>query len=218
MWTPEDYSQAVRVLKSIAQKDARKLPRHKSQNSWKLFDRISSRDNLAAMLNQNFPLNTRFPLAIGYMDGVKQAMIIYFDPLTRGINLDAETVELMGLTLRLAQEVTRMGNEFMASIPKDDPKLLVRQEGFARMKDGLVTTFDGAIISLGEANVYRLPTRIRLCGYVQETLPSVFREFPATVQTELPLRLKRMQDHESDEGMKRALADLYEAVAPKSAQ
>ena len=75
MWTPEDYSQAVRILKTITEKDARELPRYDSQNSGKLFARISSRDNLAAMLNKNLPLNTRLPLVDGYLEGVKQILI-----------------------------------------------------------------------------------------------------------------------------------------------
>ena len=218
MWTPEDYAQAVRVLKSIAQKDPRELPRYKSQNSGKLFERISSRDNLAAMLNQNLPLNIRLPLVDGYVEGVKQTMIVYFEPSSRGIILDAEIIEVFGLMLKLAQETTRTANEFMASIPKDDPKLSVRQEGFVRMKEGLVTTFDGAIISLGETTFYRAQTRVRLCGYLQETLPPILREFPTTVQTEIPLRIKRMEENESDEQVKKALGNLIKAVAAVSVQ
>lgn len=218
MWTPEDYSQAVRVLKLIVEKDARELPRYESQNSGKLFARISSRDNLAAMLNKNLPLNTRFPLVDGYFEGVKQTMIVYFEPSSRGIIFDVEIIEVLGLTLKLAQETVSMANEFMASIPKDDPKLSVRQEGLARMKDGLVTTFDGAIISLGETNAYQAQARIRLCGYLQETLPPILREFPKSVQTEIPLRIKRMEESESNNQVKKALGNLIKAIAAVSVQ
>ena len=164
------------------------------------------------MLNENLPLNTRFPLVLGYLEGVKQTMLTYFEPSSRGVMLDAEAAEMMGLMLELAQATMVMANEFMASIPQDDPKLSVRQEGFVRMKDGLITTFDGAIISLGETSFYRLQNRLKLCAYLQETLPPMLHEFPATVQSEIPLRIKRMRDGESDEDMKNALSGLYRAV------
>jgi hypothetical protein len=213
MWTSEDYSQAARVLKSIAEKDVHELPRYNSRTSGKLFERISSRENLATILDKNLSLDTRLPLAIGYVDGLKQTLMIYLEPSARGTILDAEMGELMGLMLRWSREVMDLANEFMASLPKDDSNLAVRQEGFARMKNGLVTTFNGAIISLGETNIYRTSVRIRLCGYLEETLPPVIQEFPASVRTEIPLRVKRMQVSESDEQMKKSLADLHQAIA-----
>jgi hypothetical protein len=212
-WNSEDYEQAVIVLKSLATQNPLKLPRYDSKVSGKMFQRIVSRENLAVMLNRNLPLNTRFPLVFGYLDGVKKTLLVYYEPATRGVTMDTELVEVMGLLLKAGQESLGLANEFVATIPKDDPKLEVRMQGFAKMKIGLVGTFDGAILSLSEKKAYRTSARIRLCGYLQETLPSVIGEFPATVQTEIPLRIKRMQENETDADMKKALADLYVSIA-----
>jgi hypothetical protein len=211
-WSPQDYSQAATVLKSIAQKNPRELPRSGSPASGKLFERIASTENLAPLLDEKLSLDTRMPMMIGYLDGSRQVMTDYLDPATRGFVFDSEVAGLMGLMLKLGETSIGLGNKFMASVPKDDPKMSVRQEGFSKMKSGLVTTFDGAIISLSETNFYGTPARLKVCGYLRDTLPSVINEFPSNVQSEIPVRIGRLQEIESDAQMKKELEELRNAV------
>jgi len=212
VWTPQGYTQGVNVLKSIAQKDARQLPRFRSQASGRVFDRFCSSDNIKTVLEENLPLDRRMQSLLSYLDGVKQALIIYSEPATRGIGFDAEAVGLTGLMLKLVEEVSGVANSFMASIPQADPQRSAREQTFLRLKDSLVTTFDHAITTLGDIDAHTAPARIRLCGHLKETLPLVIGQFPPASQKEIPLRIQRMVANETDEAVKMALAGLYQVT------
>jgi hypothetical protein len=212
MWTPQDYERAGNILKVIAERDAHQLPRYASATSGKMFERITSRENLAAMLNENLPLEARVSLMVGYMENINPILLVYFKPSNRGINFDAEIVEIMGLILDLAQKSTPLAIQFMKSIPENDPRLAVRKEGFSKMNAGLVTTFEGAIESMGESNFYRPSARLKLCGFLRTSLPPIISSFPPLVQKEFSLRLEKLREQEDDKEIKNSLAELRKAV------
>jgi len=206
MWSPLDYGQASKVLKTLIDKDPCQLPRYESGRSGKMFDRIRSPENLAISQDQNLQVETRMSLTFSYLENLSPILQIYLTEAEHGKNFDAEIVEIMGLMLEISQKSQPLAAQFMASLPKDDPQLSVRQAGFEKMKAGTITTFTGAIDSVEEVHFYRAPARVRLCEYLQETLPQAMRNFPPSVQKELSIRLEKMSENESDENVKKALA------------
>ena len=216
VWTPQDFLQAGGVLRNISQKNPEELPRFGSKSSGRLFDRICARENLAGILDKNSPLNVRISLVAKYLEGAGLMLKAYVEPAIRDTVLDVEMVEIMGLTLKGELTAIDLGNRFQASIPKDDPKLAARKAGLSQMAEGVATSFEGGIISLSETKTYRNAARLKLCGYLQETLPSAIPELPDSAKNRLLRRIKEAQKSESNDEIKGAIARLGDAVSAAS--
>jgi hypothetical protein len=72
----------------------------------------------------------------------------------------------------------------------------------------------GALKTLVEPRFYRIAPRIRLANALALHLPSIYPYLPASTQSEITVRLKRMVSETSDPDLKKAIAAIPLMPAP----
>jgi hypothetical protein len=214
-WSAQDYAAAIRVLRTIAAKDVLQMPRHESRTSGALFRRMCDKENLEPFKDRRLPIEQRLPALEPVQLALRELLVIYLKPAASGAAFDRENLEVMGMMLRLIPVQFALADEFLATLPKDDPKKEVRREAVASMRKGAATSVDGALLTLGQGKAYRASDLVRFAALVKESLPAALPSLPPDAQKEVPVRLQRLIEAEADPDLKAALKDLLAAVAPK---
>lgn len=206
-WSSDDYSQAVIVLKRIAEKDSTSLPRRGSNQSGTVFARLVSLDNLQVV--QSSPsLQQRLVLISGLMNNVSQITNVYVSVTSGERSFDAELVDLIGFTLQLSAETLQIADAFLASLPPDDPSHEARKEGQQTMRRGMALVVSGALTTITEHQIYRSSELIRLSDTIALILPDLYPYLPEVTQQEIPIRLQRIADKEQDRKLKESVMKI----------
>jgi hypothetical protein len=216
-WNPLDFESAVKALSSLAAQNASLLPRLGSSKSGQLFDGMAVTNNWGIVLNNTLPIDQRFPILMGYTDGINKLLKIYSAPSYRGESFDAELVELIKRELDLLPVTFLLAEEFLASVPADDPKKPVREEGLRKMVNGFTEMVDGALVCLTESKYFRASERIRLANHLTVVMPSIFARLPRLTRMEMPGRIEKMAAVEQNAELKRALqalASVVQSISP----
>lgn len=208
-WTASDVEKAAGILAKLTTDE---LPRSGSERSGAVFRRLTSVESFEMLSDGQVPLDSRMAQMPPLLQGFNKVLMTYAAADQKTHALGTETIGLMCTLVRGTTQVLAVANEFMGTIPKDDPKRETRLAGLAKMKSGMANVVFGALTTTGERAQYAAADRAALATAIEEALPKVVPELPATVRRELPGRLRERIDDEPDASVKapleRALAAL----------
>jgi hypothetical protein len=207
-WSGKDYAAANDVLKKLADVEPTALPRVRSARSESYFGRIVSPENIAPLTNPKLPVGARLALGMELFEGPKQLAVVYLDASKSGATYDQELAELLGYQLQLTGPVLDLVEQFVGQLEPDDPKLRARLDSLMQLRSGLASVVDGCLIATSQSPTYGIGPRRRLVESLAKTLPRIAVELPKSTRGELPARLARMADEETDASLKRALNRL----------
>lgn len=211
-WSGEDMARAADRLMALARQDQGKLPRFASKRSGELFARITARKNLDLYRNRSLPLAARLPDALKYTESLNQMAKTYLSSFLKGATGGGEVIELLGAELRLMVVLMESIDEFLPTIPKDDPNYAVRMGGLRQMKEGLATVVMGSLQTLTEKDTYRADERLKLLGYMKETIPAILPRLLPGTRKEFLQRVLGMAKDANLRELQPALDDFTEGI------
>ena len=100
----------------------------------------------------------------------------------------------------------------MSSTAKDAPILEAQKQGRETMRVGVATVIGGCLQLITEREAYRASELIRLAQSLETTMPVLYAFLPSASQQEIPVRLKRMIEQESDAVLREELTRLAAVV------
>lgn len=200
-WTSEEMAQAFKALGAIAQKNPAHLPRAKSPHSGQVFARITADEGLKQANDPKATPEARLAMLLQYQMLSGQFLLGYLDAYQKKGVGDTEIVDLLGYSFRCTEAVLPVMEEFLETLPEDDPQREARVTGLKTMKMGLGQTFSGGLTMLTERGNYRPSERIRLIGHLRGMVPTVVPWLP---QEAREVFLKRLTELAEDDD----LADL----------
>ncbi|MEX0717890.1 MAG: hypothetical protein WD066_14950 [Planctomycetaceae bacterium] len=214
VWSAGDLQSALKALSEIAAQDPGLLPRFDSKRSGATFGRMTAAENLELLKDRSLPLAVRMPMGIATLETTGELTKLYLDGFARNAIGGVEMVELMGIMFRSAEAVVVLVDEFLPTLPPDDPDREVRQAGLEQMKRGMGTMIAGGLTTLTEDG-FSTADRIRLAGYLRETVPTIAGSLSKASQSEI---LRRLDDMTRDPKLKEvhpAIDELRKAVREK---
>lgn len=218
MWTGEDYVQAVRIFKQMAEADPTKLPRYGSPTSGALFERMVSADNLALLANGDLGGPQRLAAAVSLLQALQGLVSEVYGPAaTPERTFDAEILELMRHSLQVSLQMQILMNEIFASLPADDPDRETRMKGWRKSREGFTTLVLSMLVTLTEHDLYRTSELLRLADTLEKMMPDLLPLLTPTARKELPVLLQRMIDEEQDVAIKERLNRIAAIVADPKA-
>jgi len=183
---------AADVLTALSQRDPGQLPRYRSERSGTVFARLTDPRNLRQFHEPALPVEARLGQTLVYAPAAGRVFKVYVAAFLKGAASDADMVELVGAQLRAAAVELALVDEFLPTIPADDPRREVRLDSARQVKEGMATVVAGALQTLTEREAYRSTERARLAGYLEDTLPDILPGLPATARSEAVVRLEGM--------------------------
>ena len=207
-WSPVDYDHAVKALAKLPQAS---LPRFEISSG--VFERMVAQENLNLIRNATLPISQRMAAAAGYSQGVNNLLKLYaLHPYQSG-DLKDETVSLMDLSLGCVTSMLALAAEFMTSLPPEEQNNPARLEGRRKVIGGMEQTFSGAIVCLGEANIWTEQQRVKLAQSIERSLALAWPHLTAEFKREIPIRLKERFDAASEGAFKEATGKLRDTVS-----
>lgn len=207
IWTGDDYLQAGVVLRTIAAADVTQLPRYGSPSSGAVFARIVSTDNFR---QARYPLQATAEI----LQKLSQVGFVYTSAMTPAGVFDSELVELARFELELSHDSLQfLGNVQVLPPPhsQNDEKL---QQDLAKLEEkvrkALAKVIDGCLLILAGRN-YR-PSELCRLAETFETNLQIISSLPAEAQQEIPVRVQRMIEQESDPSLRERLTRIAEAL------
>jgi hypothetical protein len=211
-WAFTDYQTAASVLGTIAATDPKQLPRWRSKTSGAMFGRLSADQNLDILRDKKLPIQSRTTGALAVLNAANQILKIYLNASLRGKSYDAEMIEMSIFSMKVVQAIFPVMREFLASLPEAEAKAPVRQQGLQKMRNGFAEMVNGFLLTFTEKQTYRTEHLVRLGREMKTVLPSILIELPPLTQQEIPIRLQKLVDNESDPELKQVLIDLRDAL------
>jgi hypothetical protein len=205
-------AQADKVLASVAQQGHGKLPRYRSERSGAVFARLTSPRNLDLFKNRTLPLDARFPKAVEYVGAINAISKLYYAGFLKKDVSGGELVELFGAMLRTTVVLLELTDEFMTTIPKDDPNYQIRMQGMGQVRGGLTQAVTGALVMLTERENYRTNERARLIDYMKETLPAIVPRLSPAQRTEILRQLEKLTNDSALKDLQPGLGELHSKV------
>ena len=206
-WASVDIARAAKALATLAAKDPAQLPRFSSKRSGELFERIISPKNLDFYRNKTLPVKDRLQAGPEHLTAVSSIVKLYYAAFAKGTVADTEVIELLGVLFQVVEVQMRLVDEFLPTIPKDDPNYDVRMAGLEKTKQGLATTVMGGLQVLTEKDAYRASERLKLLSHMKKTVPAFALRLPANTRKEL---LQRVEEMTKDPDLKELRTDLEE--------
>ncbi len=211
-WTSAEMTKVQKVLTDLAKKDSRQLPRYRSERSGKVFARLTDDENLGLARNATFPLSVRLSEILTYSKEFGAISKVYMAAFAEQHIGGREMVELTAHLFRVMVAITDVVDEYLPTIPKDDPDYSGRMAGFERMKQGAATSVNGALILLTERDAYSAPDRVRFAELVTPTLPLLVRRLKPGSRAEMVQTLETMNTDPKLKELQPALGKLRDAV------
>ena len=217
-WTGGDYIRACRALVNLASRRPDLLPRWRSEKSGKLFGRMVSLENLKPARDAKAALNPRLQLAGTCMVAFGSTLITYGKANTETGLYGDEIVEMIGFGLRVAA----LTMELFGEIPPDT----FRRGSAARRNakvlkqtiKGLTEVVDGAVTACGDGKTYTLSARLRLAGYLKETLPRLLPRLPEGNRKEIRARIEGLLRQAKDSKLRALAGELKKIAEPAREQ
>jgi hypothetical protein len=138
-------------------------------------------------------------------------MALYVRAVNSGEKVEKELADLLVFQLAVTSTAIELTEEFVPTIPKDE-KYETRMAGLAKMKSGLATVLDGAIISLSERSVYSDQSVVKIARGVRDYYPRFISLLPETTKAEFRLKVADMAAREKNSVVKHELIALEEAM------
>lgn len=215
VWAPQDYHRAVKVLEELANEDASLLPRFASPQSGAVFARLVSADNLQALRAAKLSPNEQMGLATELFPALGKLMTLYATKSRPEAVFDREVTELMALLLAASHEMMVIGDNFMKTVPADDPRLEARLAGRAKLQGGIGTIVQGCVVTLSERAFYRPAARAQLAAALAAELPRLYPYLLPAARQELPGQLEQAASAETDPELKLAIQRASAALPPE---
>jgi hypothetical protein len=211
-WSAEDYNQAATVLKTIAATDVTQLPRYGSPKSGSVFARIVSLDNLLLSRGNLLDPQRRLEGASSIMVTISEITMMYLSATSTERVFDSELIELLRFALENGRDIVHLVLEITAAVKASDPLYETLMKGRQETGKGVAQMVNGSLETLTEKKAYRTSELVRLAGTIEKTLPKLFLILPPGAQQELPIRLKRMIEQESESELKEQLTRIAEVI------
>lgn len=217
-WTGNELNDALKVLKSISQSDASRLPRYKSDRSGDLFSRISSDENLNPLRDESRPAKDRLSDSITYIEASNQMTKMYLESARTQATGGEEVVELVGSNLRLAIAIVKAINEYRPMLDKSEAGYAHRLDNLIAIQNGLGAMIAGSIQLLAEPQTYKSAELKRLLGYQQDAVSAVFLDLPKDAQEDIKTRLDKYSKDGQMSYLNPELGKLLEKINEIAAQ
>lgn len=217
-WTGSDMQQAAEALGKLTKEDAALLPRYQSPQSGKLFERITSAENLDLYQNEQSPIEVRVHEAILLMQSSNQILVLYATAFADQKVADSELIEMIGSTLRLSATIVQLINEFLPTLDKNDPTYPTRMESLGNVRKNLATVVIANLKVLTESDLYRTSELKRLLGHMQNTYPVILPALPEASRAEALQRLRTLIEDPEMQPLQPELKSLLKAVETSAEQ
>ena len=198
-WSSVDYKNAAEILEDVV--DASELPRYRGRTSGVLFARMCDEENLISYKDKKSDILRIADCQLCF----KRIMLAYYRGHVKTRAFDDELVEVMGITLKIALIAAEKMDEYMATIPKDDPTYATRKAGMSQMKLGMYQIVTGTLTTLTERESYRVAGRLRLAGYLRVTLPDLLPYLTQENQGDVLTHLDQIASKEPNADLKASL-------------
>ncbi len=206
-WSQADYSDAVDVLKKLAEEDCTRLPRHGSVASGRLFSRMANLDNLLTFMEENrsLPPRQRDIPARAYLGASSKA---FFDLYARADKrMDREEVELLLLMGRQLAAIERLPGPHDRLSPASSPgagELTARAIVHAMFKPLWPAYFC--------RQRWRAATRLRFFSGLEALLPKLLPHCPPDFQEKCAAAFRGPAARETDPQVLAGIRRLLELV------
>lgn len=190
-WTGIELTETLRVLKSISQSDASRLPRYKSDRSGDVFERITSEENRKPFSDESRSAKDRLSDSITYIDASNQMTNMYFEAAQSQAVGGEEVVELVGSNLQLAKAIVKAIDEYVPTLDKSEAGYEYRMNNLKGIQTALGNMIAASIQLLAEPRTYKSPELKRLIGYQQDCVTVVFPNLSKEAQEEIKTRLDK---------------------------
>ena len=217
-WTGSDMQQAAEALGKLTKEDAALLPRYQSPQSGKLFERITSAENLDLYQNEGSPIEVRVHEAILLMQSSNQILVLYATAFADQKVADSELIEMIGSTLRLSATIVQLINEFLPTLDKNDPTYPTRMESLDNVRKNLATVVIANLKVLTESDLYRTSELKRLLGHMQDTYPVILPALPEASRAEALQRLRSLIEDPEMQPLHLELKSLLKVVETSAEQ
>ena len=211
-WSGADMARAADRLTAAGQADRARLPRYGSKRSGELFARLTASRNLDLYRNRTLPLMARLPDGLKYLESFNRLVKAYLSAFQDGAVGGDEIIELLGATMRVTTVLMGCVDEFVPTIPKDAPNYATRMAGLNQMKEGMASIVMGTLQTLSEKDEYRVDERLRLLGYMRESIPAILPRLLPGTRKEIAVRVKGMAKDADLKELQPALDDFSEAI------
>jgi len=216
-WGGDEYGRAEKVLKTLAARDATQLPRRGSPRSGRLFSRMVDPDNLTTSLDSR-DAAVRLVRDGAVVQGFGHVMEIYGHASRGATAFDEEIAQLMSFALFAIHRFTSRTDDFLMTLPVNDPRgpqfLKARED----MRGGVAETLNGCLALL-EAPEELMPSdRLLLAKAAEEHVPALRRYLTPEAREALSGQIRRLAGAERDEAVRASLARLDGALAKRAAR
>jgi hypothetical protein len=211
-WSPKDYNQAALALEKIAAENPLHLPRYRSEQSGAVFARMVDLDNLDPLRESASPVTRRFALFLVYLKGTNQVYQLYISQSNPAHFFGEELVELYRLMLSTAAIGAKLSDEYIQTLPIDDPQSEQRRKGLSRMRHGYAQLVRDGLASTSQTDRFTRASRLRLIGYLHEILPPLMPHLAPVDAQEIVQSLELTRDTSREPAVKEALTTLYKDI------
>lgn len=212
-WAGADYKKAHQVLAALAKTDPRQLPRVASPQSGKVFARLASPDNFAAVADAKLTFEQRYALIQEY-NFVPQVVLLYVKANAANVgSFDAELLDTYAQLLRLHLARAQWGEAFLADLPPNDPARPQRQKAVASRRDDGVKMIRDAFKYFASPG-FRTTELRRFAETLRAIVPPFAALCPPETRAALATDLADLETAEKDPALKAALRTLHDATTP----
>lgn len=212
LWSAADYKRAHQILAALAKSDPRGLPRFGSPQSGKVFARLTAPENFDPIADKTVALEQRYARYTGYapfLDIVRLYMKANDAKLGA---FDSELLELYAQLLRLHLAGAHWGEDFLASIPANDPTRPQRLRAVAERRSAGAQLIRDPSLKAFSNPAFR-KTELRRFAQTLQTIVPAFAVFcPAETRTAIATDLKELESAEEDADLRAAIHTLRDAV------
>jgi hypothetical protein len=210
VWDGDDLVAAAEALKKLAERDPSQLPRVDSPRSGAVFARLTAAANLEVFADPALPLDQRVHTSLANLKGTGELLKVYLGTFLKQATGAEELAELVGAQLRSTRALLGLVPELLQRIDPDAPDYQIRMGGLDQMRRGLATMLAGVLSSLRDKKTYSSVLRIRLVGYLDETLPAMIPHLTPDSQAETVRQLETMVKAPELEDLRAPLTQLLE--------
>lgn len=211
-WSGTEMQAAAAVISKMGAEHPEQLPHFASLRSGEVFASLCSSTVPGMFLNTTLPFRSRFDSALQYFNSLNSINKVYLSRLQAGRGTPRDFVELLGGLLRVTHLMLDLLDEFMSTLPSDDPQRNARMQGLDQMRAGMASIVSGCLTTLTEQSIYPAADRLALIGHLQENLPSILPRLSESARLELVTRIKSMASDDGLRELRPAIEELREVV------
>lgn len=208
-WKTSDYERFGTALEKTK---IAKWPRWKKDETGSHVAKFLELEPMDGCVDTSADPEDRFVVCLDMMQAVTNSYQQYALHFMSSGDLDDETMVLAGALLKVAAAINAAGDDFLATIPADDPTLPVRLEGLDMMKRGQVQMVEGAIMMLESRVSEKSGASLVLAQDLAATLPVILTFMSETTQSRLKEKMQKLTAAETDPAAKALFSPLVSSA------